>query len=225
MRSCLSSIRSRDHPRMYGEHIELVKRENGVVGSSPHVRGALNSVTVALFNAGIIPACTGSTYRKTLLATVFWDHPRMYGEHVPHIQLSLQYRGSSPHVRGAQVQSACSSRCLGIIPACTGSTVCGRFGRAARWDHPLMYGEHFSKKRKDAAWWGSSPHVRGALDVDIEVAASHGIIPACTGSTNSANRTYKYYLGSSPHVRGAPAGHRRQRLRAGIIPACTGSTH
>ncbi len=54
----------RDHPRMCGEHSARILEDSKVVGSSPHVRGALvGSFAFRLF-LGIIPACAGSTLRK-----------------------------------------------------------------------------------------------------------------------------------------------------------------
>ena len=78
----------------------------------------------------------------------------------------------------------------------------------------------------------------------MECRESHGIIPACAGSTNApffvfdgvwdhprmcgehtgAIETGKIHGGSSPHVRGAPVIHSNQILSSGIIPACAGST-
>ena len=40
VRSRFNAIRSRDHPRMCGEHLSYSRFCNAVMGSSPHVRGA-----------------------------------------------------------------------------------------------------------------------------------------------------------------------------------------
>ena len=53
--------RRRDHPRMCGEHITPNPFANAVLGSSPHVRGALIQGIVLHCPLGIIPACAGST--------------------------------------------------------------------------------------------------------------------------------------------------------------------
>ena len=70
-----------DHPRMCGEHITPNPFANAVLGSSPHVRGALIQGIVLHCPLGIIPACAGSTARDTSKIAVFRDHPRMCGEH------------------------------------------------------------------------------------------------------------------------------------------------
>ena len=59
--------RSRDHPRMCGEHSDASGIEVRHQGSSPHVRGAPQGVTVKLCQCR--------------------DHPRMCGEHYRHLQI------------------------------------------------------------------------------------------------------------------------------------------
>ena len=54
--------RTRDHPRMCGEHALLMTRATSRPGSSPHVRGALRDRVHRRRHAGIIPACAGSTW-------------------------------------------------------------------------------------------------------------------------------------------------------------------
>ena len=50
-----------DHPRMCGEHPPSCSMLMVVLGSSPHVRGALIQDDVPAYVRGIIPACAGST--------------------------------------------------------------------------------------------------------------------------------------------------------------------
>ena len=51
----------RDHPRMCGEHAGKNALIGLVLGSSPHVRGALICTERGEYCGGIIPACAGST--------------------------------------------------------------------------------------------------------------------------------------------------------------------
>ena len=46
-----------------------------------------------------------------------------------------------------------------------------------------MYGEHTYTSLGNKGGLGSSPHVRGAQAVELDVLELSGIIPACTGST------------------------------------------
>ena len=76
-----SGLRSRDHPRVCGEHVVAVELESEMVGSSPRMRGAHNSDRDGSLNQRIIPAYAGSTHRSRSLTRRRWDHPRVCGEH------------------------------------------------------------------------------------------------------------------------------------------------
>ena len=60
-RSSSSPSSDRDHPRMCGEHISKSLVAVFLRGSSPHVRGTLQSGAVSVAQQGIIPACAGNT--------------------------------------------------------------------------------------------------------------------------------------------------------------------
>ena len=132
----------RDHPRMCGEHSNILDMSKLTAGSSPHVRGALAHYDDPFHMGGIIPACAGSTCVISHVVEKAWDHPRMCGEHRGIRGRVVVRLGSSPHVRGALVQPSEERRNGGIIPACAGSTYsraqCGTGDR----DHPRMCGEH-----------------------------------------------------------------------------------
>ena len=244
-RAGVRGSRSRDHPRMCGEHAWESEQKRDEWGSSPHVRGALDASGHVIHKPGIIPACAGSTTRPFRARRLTRDHPRMCGEHRGKRRRPRGGEGSSPHVRGAQMEKGGGQIALGIIPACAGSTN--------------------SSSTVPTYSSGSSPHVRGAQFFLHSSYIFVGIIPACAGSTlklitdkvcfgdhprmcgehfTSASTT-KTPTGSSPHVRGAPSARfiRRTRTRdhprmcgehrlrqtrvvldAGIIPACAGST-
>ena len=117
-----SRIDVRDHPRMCGEHRTRYSVHTPFVGSSPHVRGALQRLHLAFVQIGIIPACAGSTSSLYESCVLVRDHPRMCGEHLREIGQETAQQGSSPHVRGAQVWDGNEFAQTGIIPACAGST-------------------------------------------------------------------------------------------------------
>ena len=86
----------------------------------------------------------------------------MCGEHyLWQRQITLDY-GSSPHVRGALCSQMYRSGCVGIIPACAGSTAPNSCLHRRLSDHPRMCGEHTIGFDKTDMAGGSSPHVRGA---------------------------------------------------------------
>ena len=133
---------TRDHPRMCGEHASVVVIPKAVVGSSPHVRGALPSITHFLRSFGIIPACAGSTLLNHDIDRDLGDHPRMCGEHYKYVVLKKDGKGSSPHVRGALSFGHTERNGSGIIPACAGSTCPPAWRTHCIRDHPRMCGEH-----------------------------------------------------------------------------------
>ena len=213
-----------DHPRMRGEHKIEGKSRKTDGGSSPHARGAPHFRPELAQDAGIIPACAGST--------VGLRRVRGVGE------------GSSPHARGALVQRVPRQVRDGIIPACAGSTPCAPARRSRPGDHPRMRGEHTLCQPSAGEHAGSSPHARGAHRGRRADGRPSGIIPACAGSTlpspssTTDGRDHprmrgehprvmvepETELGSSPHARGAPVYGFGLLRREGIIPACAGST-
>ena len=114
--------RYRDHPRIRGEHSGVMNITRLSGGSSPHTRGALESVSGHVDVAGIIPAYAGST-------VICRDD-------------QASSKGSSPHTRGAPDSDGVVRTDLGIIPAYAGSTTSApRYARPQA-DHPRIRGEH-----------------------------------------------------------------------------------
>ena len=76
-----NSRKTRDHPRVCGEHlvfgcVAVMRR-----GSSPRVRGTRDHVGNFGAGLGIIPACAGNTSILEHAAGSRRDHPRVCGEH------------------------------------------------------------------------------------------------------------------------------------------------
>ena len=168
----------------------------------------------------------------------------MRGEHPCEADVWYDASGSSPHARGALVLMKGEYNCVGIIPACAGSTSTYQTTPSTCGDHPRMRGEHRSLGQSRGSVVGSSPHARGARHDPCQGADGHGIIPACAGSTarprprspasgdhprmrgehRSQTAAIVNPLGSSPHARGAHHPPAPWRGARGIIPACAGST-
>ena len=172
-----------DHPRMCGEHRNIIACICVSLGSSPHVRGAQKHCRHRRGVPGIIPACAGSTIRFYPECGGNGDHPRMCGEHSLSINHAGTPVGSSPHVRGAPLRKRGAVGIRRIIPACAGSTCWWRCCCPCWWDHPRMCGEHCLSRIGGWSCAGSSPHVRGARQCDDVPRLHRGIIPACAGST------------------------------------------
>ena len=174
-----------DHPRIRGEHRNVVLRRVVEHGSSPHTRGALVAVRCEHERNGIIPAYAGSTRTCPPAGRPGSDHPRIRGEHrKKQVAISVN-TGSSPHTRGApysDYQDACQAR---IIPAYAGSTSFHFLAFGSHSDHPRIRGEHVPTVLAAQVFWGSSPHTRGARFVETIQSGALGIIPAYAGSTST----------------------------------------
>ena len=171
------------HPRLCGEHAISEISFWYQRGSSPPVRGAPSGPRVHSQRPGLIPACAGSTGHRVSLVAGAWAHPRLCGEHVVVSPSVIDAWGSSPPVRGAPLDASKATTGDGLIPACAGSTyrdspVPGGLGA-----HPRLCGEHVGFSARWVPLPGSSPPVRGALNVSPKAKQGRGLIPACAGST------------------------------------------
>ena len=117
-----ASPTSRDHPRVCGEHRRARLACVIALGSSPRVRGTPACSRRTRSRTGIIPACAGNTYAAIGKTTIWWDHPRVCGEHRHRQRLDTGERGSSPRVRGTRSDQVAGRVRMGIIPACAGNT-------------------------------------------------------------------------------------------------------
>ena len=107
-----------------------------------------------------------------------------------------------------------------------------------------MCGENFRGPLRYPKQQGSSPRVRGKLDVAETAGDAARLIPACAGKTADqkpilaefaahprvcgenvfAHARRRVDQGSSPRVRGKPGGRAETARAGGLIPACAGKT-
>ena len=236
-----------DHPRVCGEHLGSFWPGETMRGSSPRVRGTLNTIYTQESYKGIIPACAGNTPRGYRRCEDTGDHPRVCGEHPTCRPTNVWKRGSSPRVRGTLSRSGCQAPWPGIIPACAGNTSWPESKLTLSRDHPRVCGEHLLPVSLLFCSPGSSPRVRGTPVPRVPGRWPRGIIPACAGNTRAPRphgpperdhpRVCGEHLdelvlldlvdlasGSSPRVRGTPPPVGNLRNVQGIIPACAGNT-
>ena len=236
--------KTRDHPRVCGEHPVATALPLVRMGSSPRMRGAPGHVDLVCELVGIIPAYAGSTASPCCPAAASRDHPRVCGEHTTLTGLDVKAPGSSPRMRGARRLQHPGNRRPGIIPAYAGSTSTMPTSCSPSWDHPRVCGEHGAAGRSTSRPAGSSPRMRGARHNCMFFVCKWGIIPAYAGSTEAQNLVAlalgdhprvcgehrmsgdvaENAAGSSPRMRGAPLEVRRPGREGGIIPAYAGST-
>ena len=236
--------RSRDHPRVCGEHRALKLDQANFKGSSPRMRGTLGGAFALLLEVGIIPAYAGNTISITEYGKQLRDHPRVCGEHLRRTRLATTLSGSSPRMRGTLDGTTVQHLVPGIIPAYAGNTDALTEREVVGRDHPRVCGEHSA--RVSATRWaaGSSPRMRGTLLGIEDKYGVQGIIPAYAGNTvhygayfaigrdhprvcgehPTVPATPLPLPGSSPRMRGTLVGHGGIGDGDGIIPAYAGNT-
>ena len=132
----------RDHPRACGEHGTQWKSSSFFRGSSPRMRGTLNSGVENKPPLGIIPAHAGNTRGYHDRRAAGRDHPRACGEHVISLFVASPKEGSSPRMRGTRVLWPATTSTSGIIPAHAGNTSLSASKCRRHRDHPRACGEH-----------------------------------------------------------------------------------
>ena len=111
-----------DHPRVCGEHQCPANSAGTAGGSSPRMRGTLQTWLGGLVFRGIIPAYAGNTALSCQHAVWRFDHPRVCGEHGIIGGLRVRQLGSSPRMRGTLPTAGGVEIVVGIIPAYAGNT-------------------------------------------------------------------------------------------------------
>ena len=179
--SCPSHASVGDHPREYGENNPLHRTPCTPHGSSPRIRGESHRLIPQVHLQRIIPANTGRI--QSITWTPHWcrDHPREYGENLPHHCGACSPRGSSPRIRGECRSWVSCRRSLGIIPANTGRISVKPWTVSSSWDHPREYGENNKAVLALEDIEGSSPRIRGEYHGEHDQTDGRRIIPANTG--------------------------------------------
>ena len=170
-------------------------------------------------------------------------HPRVCGEQPACGQICIHLIGSSPRVRGTVERQAGQQKTGRFIPACAGNSRTSADSANKKTVHPRVCGEQsfppVIPHHKD----GSSPRVRGTVDVPFSPFRFNRFIPACAGNRKTeSNPTLCIAVhprvcgeqallivaangatGSSPRVRGTGNDIRHLRRPARFIPACAGN--
>ena len=241
---CCKTRKTRDHPRVCGEHSPCAVACASCLGSSPRMRGTLIKRVPSVLNIGIIPAYAGNTRLSVGVHGVLGDHPRVCGEHAIINGTLILSKGSSPRMRGTPENVSRGNLVQGIIPAYAGNTVAVPKCYVTIGDHPRVCGEHKAYFDRLDGIEGSSPRMRGTPQSLGHLRCVSGIIPAYAGNTRRETRCmalrrdhprvcgehmasqlrFALCSGSSPRMRGT---HRYQGWRddgEGIIPAYAGNT-
>ena len=132
---------------------------------------------------GLIPACAGKTAVHHHHTDKETAHPRVCGENYRQSKFAHVQMGSSPRVRGKLTVGDWEGHAAGLIPACAGKTDVLRVYHQLPPAHPRVCGENSLDRSTSSRVKGSSPRVRGKLDVGCGVGVHFGLIPACAGKT------------------------------------------
>ena len=130
------------HPRVRGEHGELVAERLVFRGSSPRARGTRWIHAVSQHFHRFIPACAGNTHAATCFGNQVTVHPRVRGEHGRRQTTVAPFSGSSPRARGTRSDTTTCAGAGWFIPACAGNTRPSSQQSGPGPVHPRVRGEH-----------------------------------------------------------------------------------
>ena len=181
-RSPASSL-VRAHPRRCGADLLSSGTATADQGSSPQVRGRRGARDGDLSGRGLIPAGAGQTFPDRPGTCSPWAHPRRCGaDRCLHV-VDSPCRGSSPQVRGRLQSKSNAFQILGLIPAGAGQTLVLGCSGLVQGAHPRRCGADDLVNDGGAKFMGSSPQVRGRLEVKGAYYHRHGLMPAGAGQT------------------------------------------
>ena len=85
---------------MRGDKEEAIPGALDKMGSPPHARGEGHEVKYMVWRDGITPACAGIRTWSGYCSKKDRDHPRMRGDKLLKLQITIPCTGSPPHARG-----------------------------------------------------------------------------------------------------------------------------
>ena len=171
------------HPRVCGELGLDASPPPFLGGSSPRVRGTHDGGRAQRRIQRFIPACAGNSAPRSGAPPRYPVHPRVCGELLIACCWAFFRCGSSPRVRGTHQQAALNSIAGRFIPACAGNSRSYSACRARRPVHPRVCGELRAWPIVLNAAVGSSPRVRGTLQMLRAIVRRRRFIPACAGNS------------------------------------------
>ena len=191
-----------------------------------------------------IPALAGNSRAVMCHSISPSVHPRACGEQISGRYLQLRFSGSSPRLRGTDVDDLVGLPLSRFIPALAGNS-------SVDWPecfpsavHPRACGEQLLRHRGDFDEAGSSPRLRGTDPAGSEPVRQHRFIPALAGnrqdsvSGSLADAVHPRacgeqqrcaagqieLVGSSPRLRGTAAQCSRSDRDGRFIPALAGNS-
>ncbi len=153
-----------------------------LTGSSPLVRGTVCQYLPKKPGLRFIPARAGNSqirHGKIITRSV---HPRSCGEQVTDRVRFACSVGSSPLVRGTAHEFIVFNSDGRFIPARAGNRLCGSVLTAMSTVHPRSCGEQEMDSKRVGCSDGSSPLVRGTVQLPPRIGRNSRFIPARAGN-------------------------------------------
>ncbi len=152
-------------------------------GSPPPTRGTHHLYHPCQSDRGITPAYAGNTLFCSDCELLFWDHPRLRGEHHLWLLFQRSLLGSPPPTRGTRSFVTSKRIESGITPAYAGNTKHKFKSNTKFRDHPRLRGEHAGIQIHQTQIPGSPPPTRGTRKEGGRSDGKDGITPAYAGNT------------------------------------------
>ena len=132
---------------------------------------------------GITPAYAGKRQLPVLPAGVRPDHPRLCGEKIMIMLISIIPQGSPPPMRGKVLVDLIEKLEAGITPAYAGKCCFVASSVYSQTDHPRLCGEKVVRFKYRLSTVGSPPPMRGKVPHSFVHHLSTRITPAYAGKS------------------------------------------
>ena len=170
------------HPRACGEQSAAAATDASRSGSSPRLRGTVATDRVLEPLHRFIPAPAGNRQRLSRWAPPSTVHPRACGEQPSAYSQARPGPGSSPRLRGTEVNEPVHVHPCRFIPAPAGNSACRGPCQRAEAVHPRACGEQLSQVAGRGTKSGSSPRLRGTASEKRHDFIVPRFIPAPAGN-------------------------------------------
>ena len=139
------AVPRKDHPRVCGEKLVVLRARADDRGSPPRVRGEGAAASRAPYRKRITPACAGRSASSFSPGSPQRDHPRVCGEKYRNPLAMFKRGGSPPRVRGEDREIVFHAFPDRITPACAERRSDSVLRGYRSTDHPRVRGEKSTK--------------------------------------------------------------------------------
>ncbi len=170
-------------PAHAGNSSRAALRRSREPGSSPRMRGTDPGVVQDALSFRFIPAHAGNRLRPISMMVVRSVHPRACGEQVARRLAPPHPIGSSPRMRGTAAATRSARDRERFIPAHAGNSSGVNISSHHCAVHPRACGEQAAVASLTNGRAGSSPRMRGTVELDLVGGVGPRFIPAHAGNS------------------------------------------